>query len=413
MNKLILSILSLIIVFSACKKDKDIIDNTPAVNFDCNNRIINVNTTWEDVNSDPNKIDYIINCSVFVTEGSILTIKPGVRIQFVGATSGIVVQDDGGIVANGGQGQGANQGKIILEGVNHTKGEWSGVIIRSINPLTSFSYVEFKDAGSKGIVTGLTGAGLEINTAPVGSNVVSNVSNCTFDNNKNYGFVAIYNTKISNFNTNIFNNNELAPIRIDAFNMNMLKDNNTFFGNGQNYIDVYKGHHTDGYIESITVRKIDMPYRIAANEKLKMKTGDLTIEPGVVLEMGTNSEITMYDITTSTGRILANGTASEPIIMRGVEDIVGCWKGISIGTNLTNQLTYVNISNAGSAAIATYDPDYITAILVSKTRSARAAITNCSISKSGGYGICYGTTANLTQSSNTFTGNSLSDTYTF
>ena len=398
-------------VFSSCKKE--IIDNTPAVNFDCNNRIVKVNTTWEDVNSDPNKVDYTINCSIFVTEGAILTIKPGVRIQFVGATSGIVVQDDGGLVINGGQGQGKNQGKIILEGVNHTKGEWSGVIVRSINPVTSFSYVEFRDAGSKSIVTGLAGAGLEINTAPVGSNVVTNVSNCTFDNNKNYGFVAVYNTVITTFNTNTFNNNELAPIRIDAFNMSMLYNNNTFFGNGQNYIDVYKGHPTNGYDGSVTIRKIAIPYRIAANQKVTLRSGDLTIEPGTVLEMGTNCEIAMNDVSTSTGRILANGTALDPITIRGVEDIVGCWKGISIGTNLTNQLAYVNISNAGSAAITTLDPDYVSAIVVSKIRSARASISNCSFTKSGGYGICYGSTANLTQSSNTFSGNSLADTFIF
>lgn len=415
MNKLILSLLSLLVLIISCgpEDEDDITDNTPPVTFDCNERIINANRTLADVNADPDKVDYIVNCAIFVTEGAILTINPGVRIQFVGATSGIVAQDDGGIVANGGQGQGINQGLIVLEGVNHTKGEWSGIVIRSVNPATSFSYVHFKDAGSKGIVTALTGAGLEIQTAPSGSNVVSNVYNCTFENNKNFGFIAVYNTIIENFNSNTFNNNELAPIRIDAFNMSMMYDNNTFFGNGQNYIDVYKGHATNGYLDNITVRKIDLPYRLASSQKLIMRDGDLNIEPGVILEMGSNVELNTYNSNTATGRIKALGTASDPIIIRGVEDVVGYWKGISIGTNQTNEINYVNISNAGSGTVNTLDPDYPAGIFVTESNVGRASINNCVISKTSGYGICYGASSNVTLSGNTYSGNTSSDTFIY
>lgn len=411
MKKVIFSFLVLSALLVSCgEDDKDpILDTTPPVVFDCNNRIISANATWEDVNTNPNAVDYQINCAIFVTNGAILTIKPGVRIQFTGATSGIVVQDDGGLVANGGQ----SGGQIYLEGKNHTKGEWSGVVIRANNPLTSFSNLTISDAGAGSIVTSLFGGGLEIGRAPVGSNVLTNVYNCTFENNKGNGFVVDYNVVIESFNNNTFNNNELAPIKIDAFNMSMLNDNNTFFGNGENYIDVYKGHATNGYLDDITVRKIALPYRIGSNQKLIMRDGDLTINPGVVLEMGSNSELNTYNSGTATGRIKALGTASEPIIIKGVEDVVGYWKGINIGTNQTNELTYVLLSNAGSAAVNTLDPDYITGIFVTKAAQGRASITNCTISKSGGYGLVYGTTSLVTQSGNSFSGNTLTDIFTF
>lgn len=402
----IVSILS----FVGCKKDNNTISlNNSTQKIDCSKRIIESNTTWTNQNSDPNAIDYEVSCLIIVQKAAILTIEPGVRIKFTGAGSGLLMQDDGGLSAIG-----TADNPIILEGSTRTKGDWSGVIIRANNPSTTFQYVTFKDAGAGTAVSALDKAGLVLQTSTAGNNSISRVTNCRFENNKGNGLMAQYEVVVNSFYGNYFANNELAPIKIDAFNLNMLDNTNTYVDNGQNYIDVYKGHATNGYQNNIKANKIVLPYRVAANQKLMLKAGEFNIEPGAVFEMGANSEITIYDAASSSAKITANGTLLEPIIFKGVEDLTGYWKGISIGTNLTNQLSYCTIKNAGSAAITTYDPDFLTGILVTKSTPGKATISNCTVEKSGGYGIVYGSTrSTVSISGNSYSNNTLSNVFTF
>lgn len=400
------------LIAQSCKKDTPLTSGPPKSLDGCNGGgqlNITTNTTIEDVYTDPAAIDYVVECRLYVYGGINLTIKPGVRIQFTNANSGIVVVNNAGLIMNG-----TASAPIVLEGASHVKGLWSGVELRSQSANTIFNYVTISDGGS-GTSTSLSEeAGLFVGTASTGSNNVKTITNCTFNNNKGVGFFAQYNTVIETFANNNFTNNENVPIKIDAFNLNMLHDDNTFSGNGKNYISIYKGHATNGYMQSITIRKNRLNYSLATGEKLMMRSGTLTIEPGVTLEMASDAEITIYDGGTFDPQIIAVGTASEPINIKGAIDAVGYWKGISIGTNTLNELRYCNISNAGSSPVSTLDPDFNTAILVTKAHIGKATITNCNISKSGGYGITYGTSGSVvSQSSNTFSANSLSDINTF
>lgn len=278
--------------------------------------------------------------------GAVLTIKPGVRIQFSTAQSSISTISDGGIIANGSAAQ-----PIVLEGISALKGLWSGIYIGAVNAQTSFNYVTFKDAGAGVSSSTAEEAGLFINASPSGSNLVGTVTNCRFENNKGTGFMAAYGAYVTNFGSNSFVNNEKAPLRIDVYGMNFLNNDNTYSGNGYGYIDLYKGHPSNGYTSSILVKKMSLPYRLANGEKINIKDGDLTIQAGVIFQMSAGTEVAIEKYTGMNARLFVSGIASDPVVFIGTEDQNGLWKGIRIGTTGANSITYCDISHAGRRGI--------------------------------------------------------------
>jgi len=416
LSKSLLSIFILAIVTLSCKKKKEDAQPIPAeypphIISGCSGSLLNIseNTTWADVYSDPSLVDYVIGCRINIINGALLTIAPGVRIQFSTVTSSITTLSNGGIVANGTSTQ-----PIILQGTNAIKGHWSGIHIAAQNSSTSFNFVTFKDAGAGVSSSGAEEAGLYINTAPSGTNLVGTVTNCRFENNKGTGFMSNYGVTISNFGNNTFVNNEFSPMRIDALAMNMLNNNNTFSGSGNDYIDIYKGHPANGYTSSIHIKKMLLPYRIANGEKLNIKDGDLTIDAGTVIQMSAGTEVAVEWFTGMSARIFVNGTASEPVTFIGTENQNGFWKGIKIATSGSNSITYCDVIHAGSANVTEPGQSISAAIFVSKFYNGNASLTNCSIAQSGGHGIAYGATGStVTLSNNQFSAITGSSIFTY
>lgn len=383
----------------AKKDDGSCIYSNPSVVYPphtisgCSGSLLNIstNTTWDDVYTDSSLVDYVIGCRINVMSGAILTIKPGVRIQFSTAQSSISTISDGGIIANGSASQ-----PIILEGTTSIKGLWSGIYIGAVNAQTSFNYVTFKDAGAGVSSSSAEEAGLFINASPSGSNLVGNVTNCKFINNKGTGFMSAYGAFVTNFGSNTFNNNENSPLRVDVFGLNFLNNDNTFLNSTiYSYIDVYKGHPTNGYTNSIVIKKLALPYRLANGEKLNIKDGDLIIQAGVIMQMSPGTEVDIVKISGMNARLFINGTASNPVVFIGTEDQVGLWKGIRITTTGSNTITYCDISHAGGATMVEPGQTISSSIFVSKFSLAYADLTNCSIEKSGGHGIAHGATGSV------------------
>ena len=415
-SKTILGVLAASFLMLSCKKKEEDtqplpVEYPPHTISGCSGSLLNIseNTTWEDVYSDPALVDYVIGCRINVIDGAVLTIAPGVRIQFSTATSSITTISNGGIVANGTSTQ-----PILLQGTNAVKGHWSGIHIAAQNSSTSFQYVTIRDAGAGVSSSGAEEAGLYLNTAPSGTNLIGTVTNCRFENNKGTGFMSNYGVIVTNFGFNTFVNNEHSPMRIDAFAMNMLNDNNTYSGNGNDFIDIYKGHPANGYTSSILVKKMSLPYRLANGEKLNIKDGDLTIEAGTIFQMSAGTEVAAENFAGMSARIFINGTASEPVVFIGTENQVGFWKGIKIATSGTSTITYCDVIRAGSTNVTEPGETISAAIFVSKFYSGNAQLTNCSISESGGHGIAYGSTGStVVLTNNQFSGITGSDIFTY
>ncbi len=391
---------------SSCKKDDTTTTNTTTVQpktISCNERI-RTNTTWADVNSDPNAVDYIINCWVNVDDQAILTVAPGVRIHFTSTNAGIGVLGESGLNM-----QGTADKPIVLEGVQHVPGEWVGVQIGSNNVNTIFDYVTFADAGSEiwNIVSNKAAA-LQISGDYWGQHRISKIQHCTFKNTQGSGIFAGIGAMVYNIGNNNFINNQKAPIVTDLKIASTLDNTNTFTGNAEQFVSIYVRPSGNGYTQDMTIKNIGIPYRVADGVTIGFYSGTYTIEPGVVFQMGANSFILTY--YSGSAIIKAIGTATSPITFTGVQQIAGYWGGITICTNQDNRLEYCNFAFGGSADHDAPGSGHKANVFVSYFNNGRLTMHNCDSKNSATYGLSYrstGCTVDLLN--NTYSNNGIGD----
>ncbi len=113
--------------------------------------------------------------------------------------------------------------------------------------------------------------------------------------------------------------------------------------------------------------------------------GQMTIEAGTVIEFANDAGFEFTDESSS--GIIVNGTADNPVIMRGTSSASGSWKGIYIkNINPLNELNYLTISGAGSSSFNGLDIK--AGIRVGNvTAPGKVKIQNCTIENSVGDGI--------------------------
>lgn len=84
-----------------------------------------------------------------------------------------------------------------------------------------------------------------------------------------------------------------------------------------------------------------VPYRFTGTVRI---AGDLTVDPGVEVEMSQDSRWHVLD----TGSMAAAGTAEAPVTFRGVQDERGYWVGISFESKTSsNVLSNCEVANGG------------------------------------------------------------------
>ena len=178
--------------------------------------------------------------------------------------------------------------------------------------------------------------------------------------------------------------------------LHMPDASSDFTGNTNDYIQVSTNSVEEG---NYIWRKTNVPFRVDASSHISIKNNtNVTIEPGVRFDFGTNSQLSV-----NTGCSLkAIGTSTEPIIFSGVDGAAGAWKGLefSFTQSINNQLDNCVIEYAGSdtedAAI------YMWA-------EPKLSVTNCIIRDVDGCAFVDGTgthlgfdNPNFSQSGNTF-----------
>ena len=341
------------------------------ISVGCNN----IPDVWEDLGDG---VDYVVTCNLRVEKD--IVIKPGVKIQFE-AGAGFRVYSGANYSLNM---VGTAAKPIILEGKTATAGAWSGLDYSQNKSLKNqWEYVTIRHGGD-----GLDG-GLQINDSNIW------IKNCVFSNNKGFG-ISVNNDGVSfkAFESNTFANNTKSALGLFFTQLSTLDSKSSYNNNGNNYILVKKNNFQSDITENITLQKLNVPYRI---ETIIYMPRKLTLNPGVVIEFGNNSGI---DINQSTGALVADGTASEPIKLIGyLPNTKGVWAGILLeSNNVENKLNYCIIDGAGSIDVSTtnfnfwFDKKATAAVTMDGTgykASYRATVTNCTVTNSGGYGIAY------------------------
>ncbi|MDQ3535823.1 MAG: hypothetical protein M3421_09395 [Bacteroidota bacterium] len=393
----------------SCDKDEDpkIVDQT--LSFDCNNNMISTNTTLEDIVAGEG-VDYIISCPVTIKNNAILTINPGVTIQFNGATSGLFVSGDAGLNAVG-----TAEKPIKFFGKILGKGSWKGIFFGSNNPANQLAYATVANAGSEPEFYSDAKAAVSITTES--NNARASIINCTITESAGNGLWVAIGRNLSEFKNNNFTNNAEAPVALTFDSFDKLDAASKYKeGNGKQYIDMYG----EGPLTGVTINKdmkvipLEVPYRISGPVFIEKA---VTIEPGTIMEFNPGAQLTTSGLYfETTGSLNATGTAENRIVFKGVQGGSGAWIGIEFASKSPhNKLIYCDIIGGGSEGTYGNGGDGVGNIVIGNyyDNECSAVIQNCNIKDSDAAGIAIRTSSTYTSIENTFENNKLGDVSAF
>ena len=340
---------------------------------------IKENTTLRDLGL---PIDYYFNGNELdVQNNAILTIEPGVTIQFRNAGGFLYIQDGATLKAIG-----TPDKHIRFIGAVNDKGSWRGIEIytgwTSDDRKNELSYVEILNAGSQNYNYS---AALYLD-----NNGKIAVTNSLIDGSSSNG-IDIYDTsqgitELTSFSNNTVSNCGKAPIRTDydagPYDMRNMDNTNTFTGNGEEYIHCANGDVVNTFGSNLTLRNLNgYPWYFEYGINL---AGDqnLTVEPGAVLIMGNNSRV--YIPTNS--HFIADGTAAAHITIKGFRNEAGYWYGFQIWSlTVGTKLNFCDISDGGGET--TYMSSVYMGTGSAPGSNAYLKINNTTISNSLRYGM--------------------------
>jgi hypothetical protein len=315
---------------------------------------ISANTTLQDRGL---PVDYIIDGRFYVEGNALLTIEPGVTIMFASTVSGITVEENAGLRMVG-----TADKPITLTGPtnNQNIGAWDDVVVNSNRSDNQFEYVNFINGGSYDEVVEINGK--------------LSMKHCTVNGATNYGvFVG---GSLSAFENNTVKNTKIPVLLSNHIQANNLGTGNTYTNNTNNMVEI-EDFWLDEDNMTVTYSDQGVPYYLKAGLHVD-GNAIAKVNAGVVFVMAYEQSVSVN----ANALLQVNGTASQPVVFRALNNEPGYWDGIEIAsTRQTNggcNLTYCNIQNAG---MYSDDPALYT------EENTRLALSNVTISGSNGYGM--------------------------
>ena len=342
---------------------------------------IDANTVWRDLGL---PVDYIVEGPVSLLGNALLTIEPGVTIMFTGVDGGIEVGENAGLRMVG-----TAEKPIELVGPanNPNNGSWNRVIIYSNRNDNVFEHVHFLRGGSSnskwdGVV-----------------NVRGKLSmkHCTIDGSLGTGLSTEYDGYLTAFEDNTIINCALYPWITENFPALCRgnNSNNIFYQNGDNRVYVDPSY-VNLSMENLTLHTQPIPYYCPDGLSFDGNK-ELTIQPGVVIEIGSGHGISMGN---ECGYIV-NGTAEKPIIFR-CDNPADNWDGILFSSdNKDSSFSYCKFINCGNGE------DWNNSCCLYIRSEARLNLSNNVFGPSNQHGVGIENIENwgrVTHQGNTFTG---------
>ena len=266
-----------------------------------------------------------------VSQEAVLTVEPGVIIEFGNSNSGISVDDN-----NGNPGivmEGTPQDSITLRGIANSKGSWNNIDIRSNNEVNSLRYVNILNGGSG---TNTYSSSLYVYGGSISvkhSKIDGSASNgiCTEGTGTVGYFTAFDSNTVSN------SGKDALYAYSSIYSMRNFGNNNVFTDNASNRANV-----PDSYVNNMTIKNIGIPYYLRNGLNIAENV-DVEIEPGTQISVDNSKRITVE------GNLKAIGTASERIVFKGSSEQAGWWDGIIVRTKTVGGTVfeYVDIAHGG------------------------------------------------------------------
>ncbi|MGA9240039.1 MAG: hypothetical protein WBV75_13330, partial [Robiginitalea sp.] len=308
-----------------------------------------------------------------------LTLEAGTTF-FFGDKAGLGIYGQGSLSAIG-----TSSDPIEFKGILNSRGSWRGIHIETKNPKNRLEYVKIANAGSDFVYCCNEKASLFLKGANIG------LSNLTLSKGGGTGIYIGEESLLSTYRDIKITSHDGSPLLMDAETVRFLDSNSDYSGNTDSFIHIF------GDVKKNTTWSLqNIPYRI--EQGVMDVTSSLIIEAGVIVEMGQNSGIGVYD----QGSITADGKLESPIVFKGLNDIPGYWRGFHIETNSTaNLFSHVELKNAGSNYV--YCCNEKAGIILKG--SGRLAMQHTNIHRNNGCGIFAHSQAQLRMGE----GNTLSD----
>lgn len=323
------------------------------------------------------EVDYIIDCPVEISQG-VLTLEPGVTVQFKGTGSGIVVTGNGGFKAAG-----TAQAPIRLTSDAKQPGSWSGVMIASNNVENVLEYVTIQYAGSKSSES--IAGNPSVSLALVGTDARLKMSHSTVRDGNGYGLIVEEDILASqtSFTNNEFVDNTSYPVGLRFSTLDLLNSSNKFGSKSSDFAQITVLEAEKSVTTDKTFKNLGLPYRIVG--MIEQAGGLLKIDPGVTLIFDTGAGIQQ---TSRSVRFEFVGAPSQPIVMRGKQEGRGVWTGIHVTSGAANQIRFANISGGGSTMLGA-SPDAFGNIVLDtySYQDGNLGVYDCKLEKSGGHGI--------------------------
>lgn len=338
---------------------------------------------------------YIIDGNLYIehTSGAQLTIEAGNTIQFTqnsGIYIGYTSDAYGTLIANGTQ-----SSPITFTSTASTKqgGQWNRLYFGEGNTNnSSLTYCNIEAGGGYANYAGMIDV----------DNTSLSIENCTISKSEYYGITL---NETAHFESFVDNNmSECGTYAV------FLEGNYAHTIGAGNNITTDLGILIDDgtYSQSsATWLKQTVPYVIDGDLYIESAgNAELIIEPGTEVHFTNGSSIYVGYSSSKYGKLVAQGTASEPIIFTSSAPAAaqnpGQWDGIMFyeGTSSGSILDYCEISYGGGYADSYNNGN----INCDNVPAGLPTISNCTIAYSEHFGI-YTDNSTPTLSNNTFTGN--------
>ncbi|MEM7368536.1 MAG: right-handed parallel beta-helix repeat-containing protein [Bacteroidota bacterium] len=309
-----------------------------------------------------------------------LALDPGVEF-IIKEDGGIGVFDGGALALNG-----TVSSDVKIKGQEANKGYWRGIHIETNSSKNVFTFAKISDAGANYVFCCNEKATVYLKGGRL------SMQSTTLSNGAGVGMYADDDAQLVEYRQNVVTTHDLFPLYMAVERFGELDGlGSSYSGNARDFISILNSN-----VESpTTFYESNVPYQIFGFV-LDIKEA-LSIEAGVDIAFGENGGLGVYD----NGSLNAIGNADKRIKFRGEENVLGYWRGIHIETNSNNNvLSYTEIHNAGQNYV--YCCNEKAAIFL---KDGKARVENSYISDNSGCGIFVKPGAILTESGNTFAGN--------
>jgi flagellar hook assembly protein FlgD len=380
---------------------------------------INTDTTWTLAAS-----PYVATSSVTVAAGKTLTIEPGVVVKF---NSQKYIQFYGRVLALG---TSASPIQFTSSQATPTAGYWGTVYFYpTASPQSQFSYVSFSYCGSSdgGCVVS-NGASPALDNVTIsnsstaglvaaGATASVTLSDSVVRNNTGYGVNLLTGATLTLTNT-AFTDNTGYAIGAEAKTSLLGLTGLSLSGNGggaKNYI-YYRG----GTITGAETWRAGATWLMGASTTVgttSNATAQLTIEPGVRVEMGSHLWLASY------GKLLAVGTSANPIQFTSSQasPTAGFWGDIYFYPSASplSRLSYLTASYCGwvdgGCVVANGASPALDHVTISNSSTsglvligagASVALSDSTVRNNASYGVNVDNAASLTITDTSLTDNS-------